>query len=148
MSQGAIPFEPCTAHYRDGRHHPVFTRCCSSAACGREAWRIGYIAEQEKRNDLAKAIAAAAAVADIPVPTSSWDFQLFSFDQYGAPGESTLEFLENFFIRIAMRAYCGPSAAPRRRFRVISYSIWSYQAHTVLARQPSTFAYPSPSVPS
>jgi hypothetical protein len=58
--------------------------------------------EQEKRNDLAKAIAAAAAAAGTPVPSLSWDSQLLSFDQCGAPGERTLEFLEKVYIRIAM----------------------------------------------
>jgi hypothetical protein len=70
-------------------------------------------AELEKLNDLAKAIAAAAAAAGTPVPTLSWEFQPLSFDQYGVPGESTLEFLENLSIRIAMRAYCSPRAALR-----------------------------------
>jgi hypothetical protein len=55
----------------------------------------------------------------------SWEFQPSSFDQYCAPGESTMEFLEKLSIRIAMRAYCSPGAALRRLFRVISYSIWS-----------------------
>jgi hypothetical protein len=73
-------------------------------------------AEQETRNDHAKAIAAAATAAGTPVPTLSWDFQPLSFDQYGAPGESTLEFLENLSIRIAMRAYCSSGAALSRLF--------------------------------
>jgi hypothetical protein len=104
-------------------------------------------AEQEKRNDFSKAIADAATVAVTPVPTVSWEFQPLSFDQYGAPGESTLEFLEKLSIRIAMRSYCSPGAALRRLFRAIRYSIWSDQALAVLARQPSTIAYPSPSMP-
>jgi hypothetical protein len=37
-------------------------------------------AEQEKRNDLAKTMAAAAAAAGTPVPSFSWDFQPLSFD--------------------------------------------------------------------
>jgi hypothetical protein len=44
------------------------------------------VAEQEKRNDLAKVIADAAAVADTPAPTLSWDFLPLSLDQYDAPG--------------------------------------------------------------
>jgi hypothetical protein len=43
-----------------------------------EDWSHG---EQEKRNDLAKAIAAAAAAAGTPVLTLSWDFHPLSFDQ-------------------------------------------------------------------
>jgi hypothetical protein len=82
-------------------------------------------AKREKRNNLAKAIAAASAVAGTRVPTLSWEFQPLSLDQYAAPGESTLEFLEKLSIRIAMRAYCSRGAAIRRLFRVISYSIWS-----------------------
>jgi hypothetical protein len=39
----------------------------------------GKIAEQEKRNDLANAIAAAAAAAGTPIPSLSWEFQLLSF---------------------------------------------------------------------
>jgi hypothetical protein len=46
------------------------------------------------------------------------------------------------------RAFCTPGAALRRHFRAISYSVWSDQALAVLARQPSTFAYPPPSMPS
>jgi hypothetical protein len=46
-------------------------------------------AKREKRNYLAKAIAAASAVAGTRVPTLSWEFQPLSFDQYAAPGEST-----------------------------------------------------------
>jgi hypothetical protein len=79
--------------------------------------------EQEKRNDLANAIAAAAAAAGTPVPTLSWEFQLLSIDQDVAPGEGTLEFLEKLSVRIAMRAYCSPGASLRRFFRVIGYSI-------------------------
>jgi hypothetical protein len=105
-------------------------------------------AEQEKRNDLRKAIAAASAAAATQVPTLSWDFQPLSFDQYAAPGASTLEFLEKLSIRIAERAYCSPGASLRRLFRAISYSIWSDQALAILAQQPSTFVYPSPSLPS
>jgi hypothetical protein len=37
--------------------------------------------EKEKRNDLAKAIAAAAAAAGNPFPALAWDFQPLSFDQ-------------------------------------------------------------------
>jgi hypothetical protein len=81
-------------------------------------------AGQEKHNDLAKAIAAAAAAAATPAPILSWDFQPLSSDKYGAPGESTLEFLGNLSIRIDVRAYCSPGAALRRLFRVISYSLW------------------------
>jgi hypothetical protein len=77
-------------------------------------------AEHEKRKNFAKAIAAAAAAAGTPVPTLSWDFQPLSFDQYGAPGESTLEFLEKLSIRIPVRADCSPGAALRRRFRAVS----------------------------
>jgi hypothetical protein len=116
----AIRYEPCASHYRDGRHHPVFTRCCSLAACGGAAWRIGYIAEQERRNEATKAIAAAAAAANTPVPSLKWDFQPLSLDQYGAPRESTLEFLETLSIRTAVRAYCSPGAALHRLFRVTS----------------------------
>jgi hypothetical protein len=105
-------------------------------------------AEQEKRNDLKKSIAAASAAAATQVPTLSWDFQPLSFDQYAAPGANTLEFLEKLSIRIAERAYCSPGAALRGLFRAFSYSIWSDQALAVLARQPSTFVYPSPSMPS
>jgi hypothetical protein len=79
-------------------------------------------AEQEKRNDPAKAIAAAAAAAGTRAPTLSWEFQPLSFDQSGAPGESTVEFLEKLSIRIAMRVYCSPGAVLRRLFRVISYT--------------------------
>jgi hypothetical protein len=93
-------------------------------------------AEQEKRNDLANAITAAAAAAGIPVPTLSWNFQLFSVDHLIAPRESTCEFLEKLSIRIAMRAYCSPSAALRLLLQVISYSTWSDQALAVVARQP------------
>jgi hypothetical protein len=46
-------------------------------------------AEQEKRNDLKKAIATAAAAVATQVPTLSWDFQPLSFDQYAAPGANT-----------------------------------------------------------
>jgi hypothetical protein len=70
--------------------------------------------------DLAKAIAAAAALAGTPLPTLSWEFQPLSFDQYCAPGESTLQFLEKLSIRIAMRAYCSPGAALRRLLRLIT----------------------------
>jgi hypothetical protein len=105
-------------------------------------------AEQKKRNDLAKAIAAAAAAAGTPVPTLLWEFQPLRFEQYDASGESTLEFLEKLSIRIARGMDCCPGAALRRLFRVVSYSIWSDQALAVLARQRSTFASPSPSMPS
>jgi hypothetical protein len=104
--------------------------------------------EQGKRNDLAKALAAATAAAGIPAPPLLWDVQPLSFDQYDAPRESTLDFLEKLSLRIAMRVYCSPGATLRRLFRVISYGIWSDQAVAVLARQPSTFANPSPSMPS
>jgi hypothetical protein len=50
------------------------------------------ISEQEMRNDLAKTIAAAAAAAGTPVASLPWDFQPLSLNQYGAPGESALEF--------------------------------------------------------
>jgi hypothetical protein len=104
---------------------------------------------EEKRNNLAKAIPAAAAAEGPPVPTLSWDFQPLSFGQYGAPGEVTsLKFLEKVCIRIADSVYCSPSDTLRRFFRVISYRIWSEQAHAVLVRLPSTFAYPLPSMPS
>jgi hypothetical protein len=49
-------------------------------------------AEQETRNELAKAIAAAAATAGDPVPTLSWDFRPLSLGQYAAPGASISEF--------------------------------------------------------
>jgi hypothetical protein len=49
---------------------------------------------RKKRNNLAKAIVAAAAAAGTTVSTLSWEFHPLSFDQFGAPGESTLEFLE------------------------------------------------------
>jgi hypothetical protein len=104
-------------------------------------------AEQEKCNDLAKALAAAAAAAGTPVPTLLGDFQPFSFDQHGAPGESTLEILEKLYIHIAEPAYCSPGPPLRRLFRVISDSIWSDQVLAVQPRQPSTSAYPSPSMP-
>jgi hypothetical protein len=104
-------------------------------------------AEQEKRNDPKKAVAAASAAVATQVPTLSWDFQPLSFDQYAAPG-ANIEFFEKLSIRIAERAYCSPGAALRRLFRAISYSIWSDQALAVLARQPSTFVSPSPSMPS
>jgi hypothetical protein len=48
-------------------------------------------AGQERCNDLAKAIAAAAAVTGTPVPTLSWDFQPLGFDQYAAPEARTFE---------------------------------------------------------
>jgi hypothetical protein len=108
---------------------------------------LAKFAEQEKRKDLKKAIAAASAAVATQVPTLS-DFQPLSFDQYAAPGANTLEFLEKLSIRIAEHAYCSPGAALRRLFRAISYSIWSDQALAVLARQPSAFVYPSPSKPS
>jgi hypothetical protein len=110
--------------------------------------RSSSFSEQEKRNDLAKAIAAAAAAVGTPVPTVSWNSRPLRFDQYGAPGESTLENLEKLSIRIAAHAYCSPGGDLRRLFRVTSCSIWPDQALAVLARQPSTFANPSPSMPS
>jgi hypothetical protein len=142
MLGGAIPVKPCSAQYCDTCDCPGFVRRCSSAACDRK------FAEQEKRKDLKKAIAAASAAVATQVPTLSWDFQPLSFDQYAAPGANNLEFLEKLAIQIAERAYCSPGAALRRLFRAISYSIWSDQALAVLARQPLTFVYPSPSKPS
>jgi hypothetical protein len=65
-------------------------------------------AEQEKRNDLAKAIAAAPAAAGTPVPNLSWDFQPLNFDQHGAPGESTLGFLE----KLPIESPCARTGAP------------------------------------
>jgi hypothetical protein len=95
-----------------------------------------------KRNGLAKAIAASAAAAGTPVATLPWDFQPLSFDQYSASGERTLEFLKKLSIRIVECACSSPGAALRRVFRVISYNLWSEEARALLARQPSTFAYP------
>jgi hypothetical protein len=48
-------------------------------------------AEQEKRNDLSKAIAAAAAAAHSPLSRIYHGNSSHCFDQYGAPGESTLD---------------------------------------------------------
>jgi hypothetical protein len=98
-------------------------------------------AEREKRNDLAKAFASSAAAAGTAVPTLSVQVPPLSFDQYGAPGESTLEFLEKLSIRMAMRAYCSPGAVLRRLILVISFRIRSVRTPAVLALQPSTFAY-------
>jgi hypothetical protein len=75
------------------------------------------VAEDGKHDDLVKASAAAAAAAGTPVPTSSWDLQPLSFDQYAAPGESALVFFEMLSGRMAERAYCSPGAAGRRLFR-------------------------------
>jgi hypothetical protein len=148
MLGGAIPWDPVPRNTA----MDVTIRSSRVAARRRHAAEkpggSATFAEQEKRNDLAKSIAAAAAAAGTPVPTLSCEFHPLSFDLYGAPGESTLEFLEKVSIRIAMRAYCSPGTALCRLFRVISYSIWSDQALAVLARQPSSFAYPSPSMPS
>jgi hypothetical protein len=74
------------------------------------------IAEQEKCNDLEKAIASAAAVAGIPVPNLSSDFQPLSFEKYVVPRVSTFVFLEKLSIHIAGLAYGSPGAALRRLF--------------------------------
>jgi hypothetical protein len=62
---------------------------CVAARRGHAAEKPGgsaTFADQEKRNHLAKAIAAAATAAGTLVPTLSWDLQPLSFDQNGAPG--------------------------------------------------------------
>jgi hypothetical protein len=64
----------------------VTIRCSRVAARRRHAAEkpggSATFAEQEKRIDLAKAIAAAAAATGTPVPTLSWDFQPLSFDHW------------------------------------------------------------------
>jgi hypothetical protein len=52
--------------------------------------------EQVKRHDLEKAMATADPAAVTPVPTLSRDTQPLSFDQYTAPGASTLASSERF----------------------------------------------------
>jgi hypothetical protein len=64
----------------------------------------------------------ATAAAGTPFPSLSGEFQPLRFDEYGAHGESALEKVENFSIRIIIRAYCSPGAALHRLLRVISYS--------------------------
>jgi hypothetical protein len=146
MLGGAIPSNPVP-------HNTGMDVAIRSLRVAARRWRAakkpgGSATFAEKRNDLAKAIAVAAAAAGPPVPTLSWDFQRLSIDQYGTPGAITLDFLEKTSIRVAERAYRSPGAALCRLFRVISYIIWSDHALAVPARQPPTFAYQSPSMPS
>jgi hypothetical protein len=62
-------------------------------------------AEQEKRNHLAKAIAAAATAAGTLVPALSWDLQPLSFDQNGAPGVRREKLYPNYHARI-LQPWC------------------------------------------
>jgi hypothetical protein len=78
MLGGAIPSDPVP------RNTAMVTIRSSRVAARRRhaAEKPGgsaTFAEQEKRNDLAKSIAAAAAAAGTPVPTFLWEFHPLSF---------------------------------------------------------------------
>jgi hypothetical protein len=119
MLGGTVPCEPCASQFR-----MVVSIWSSRVAARRwhaaeEPGGSATFAEEEKRHDVARAIEAAAA-ASTPLLSLSWDFQPLRFDQYGAPEESTLDFL------VLSELPCGyrsPGTALRRHFRAISYSI-------------------------
>jgi hypothetical protein len=119
MLGGTIPCEPCASQFR-----MVVSICFSRVAARRwhaaeEPGGSATLAEEEKRHDLARAIEAAAA-ASTPLLSLSWDFQPLRFDQYGAPGERTLDLL--VLSELPCR-YRSPGTALRRLFRAICYRI-------------------------
>jgi hypothetical protein len=125
---------------------------CFAHNCGRDLSQIGEVESAPAGctsdfvlHEIRVAIASAdATVAVWNGDSQPWSFRPWSYDQFAAPGASTLELLQMLSIRIAERACCNPGAALRQLFRGVSYSFCSNQARAVRTRQASTVASQPP----